>query len=65
LAFHIRKTAEGRALWLKRLTPAIVWGPKVQARIFATKGDARLTLALIPKADRAAIVDDETPESGN
>jgi hypothetical protein len=59
LPFHIRKTAEGRALWLKRLTPAIVWGPKAQAMKFASKGDARLVLPLIPRADQATVADDD------
>lgn len=59
MAFTICKTANGQSLWLKRLTPAIVWGPKDQAMKFATKGDARLVLPTIPKADQAAVVEDE------
>ncbi len=64
MAFYICKTTNGRSLWLKRLTPAIVWGPKAQAMTFATKGAARLVLPHVPKADQAAVVDDETGEGG-
>jgi hypothetical protein len=59
LAFTIRKTVNGKSVWLKRLSPAIVWGPKAQAMKFEAKGDARLVLPSIPKADRAEVVDEE------
>lgn len=58
MAFYIRKTANGKSVWLKRLAPAIVWGPKAQAMKFASKGAARLMLPAIPKADGAEVVDE-------
>lgn len=64
MAFYIRKTVNGKSLWLKRLVPAIVWGPKAQALKFESKGAARLVLPNIPKADRAEVVD-ETANGGD
>jgi hypothetical protein len=64
LAFYIRKMANGKSLWLKRLAPVIVWGPKVQAMTFASKGAARMVLPNVPKADKAEIVGDETADGG-
>jgi hypothetical protein len=65
VAFYIRKTANGRLVWLKRQVPAIVWGPKAQAITFATKGAARLVLANLPKADKAEIADGAADGAAN
>lgn len=60
MAFYIRKTIDGVTVWLKRVGPAIIWGPKGQALKFTAMGVARMTLQRIPKADKAEI---ETEES--
>lgn len=54
-SFYIRKTANGATIWLKRTGPAIIWGPKEQALEFISLGVARMTLRVLPKADRAEI----------
>ena len=56
VAFYIRKMVNGRSVWLKRMAPAIVWGPKSQAMPFASKGAARLILQNIPRADQAEVM---------
>jgi hypothetical protein len=58
VGFYIRKIANGNAVWLKRLTPAIVWGPKEQAMKFQSKGAARMVLPNVPKADQAEVIDE-------
>jgi hypothetical protein len=58
LAFYIRKTNNGVAVWLKRTGPAIIWGPKEQALRFTAIGVARMTLHAVPKADKAEIETD-------
>ena len=63
VAFYIRKMANGKAVWLKRVGPAVIWGPKPQAINFATRGVARMTLSNIPKADKAEVVDDAAGEA--
>lgn len=63
MAFYIRKLVDGKSLWLKRLAPAIVWGPKAQAMSFKSKGAARMVMPNVPKADRAEIVDEDASDS--
>jgi hypothetical protein len=63
VAFYIRKSVSGKTLWLKRLSPAIVWGPKDQAMTFQSKGAARMVLPNVPKADGAEVVDDDAPDA--
>jgi hypothetical protein len=58
VAFYIRKLANGKSLWLKRLVPATVWGPQEQAMKFDSKGAARMALPNVPKAEGAEIVED-------
>jgi hypothetical protein len=65
LAFNIRKMANGKPVWLKRLVPAVVWGPKDQAMKFESKGAARMVLPNVPKADRAEVVDEEANDGGD
>lgn len=62
MAFYIRKMANGNSLWLKRLAPAIVWGPKTQAMKFESKGAAHMVLPNVPKADRAEVVDEKADD---
>ena len=58
--YYIRKTASsGVTVWLKRVGPAIIWGPKDQALEFTAIGPARMTLHAIPKADKAEIETEE------
>jgi len=62
VAFYIRKMANGATVWLQRVGPAIIWGPKEQALQFIAIGVARQMLRRVPKADRAEIVgDDDKP----
>ena len=63
MAFYVRKSANGATVWLKRMGPAIIWGPKEQALKFPALGMARMALHSIPKADKAEIeTDDESPK---
>ena len=64
MAFYISKTANGVTVWLKRMGPAIIWGPKDQALQFTSVGVARMALQRIPKADKAEIETEgsETPK---
>ncbi|HEY1506430.1 MAG TPA: hypothetical protein VGF92_19145 [Stellaceae bacterium] len=59
MAFYIRKTANGVTVWLKRMGPAIIWGPKDQALKFTAIGVARMALQRIPKTDKVEIDTDE------
>lgn len=63
VAFYIRKTANGISSWLKRLSPAIVWGPKSQAMKFTTRGAARLALQNMPKQEQVDVIGDAAGES--
>ena len=60
MAFYIRKTANDVTVWLKRMGPAIIWGPQEQALRFTELGVARMALHKIPKADKAEIAADES-----
>lgn len=64
MASYISKTANGVTVWLKRMGPAIIWGPKDQALQFTAVGVARMALQRIPKADKAEIETEasETPK---
>ena len=59
--FYIEKKPNGVPVWLKRLGPAVVWGPKELAMKFPTLGTARMMLARVPKTDEARVVSDEEP----
>jgi hypothetical protein len=63
VAFYIRKMVNGRSVWLKRMAPAIVWGPKSQAMAFASKGAARLIQQNIPKADQAEVASEDASDA--
>jgi len=55
MAFYIRKTANGLHVWLKRDMPWVAWGPQDQARPFANKPDAVLTLRRLPREQRHGV----------
>jgi hypothetical protein len=49
MAFHIRKSVDGQAIWLTAIFPAVTWGPQEQALAFRTTGHARQALARLPQ----------------
>lgn len=61
MAFYtIRKTTNGVTVWLKRMGPATIWGPKEQALRFTELGVVRLVLRSLPKAHNAEVETEET-----
>jgi hypothetical protein len=63
VVIYIRKTANGRTVWLTRVGPAMIWGPKDQALKFVAIGVARMALRSVAKTDQAEIeIDDDSAQ---
>jgi hypothetical protein len=55
MTFLIYKIVGRQTMWLKSISPAVTWGPRTQARTFATKGEAiRAFSSLKPSNAKAA-----------
>jgi hypothetical protein len=53
MAFQICKLVDGRSMWLKGALPMVTWGPRKQATLFATKGEARRVANDLPTKEGA------------
>jgi hypothetical protein len=62
MAFLIYKVVDGAPMWFKRASPMVTWGPRPQATLFKTKGDARRAVSgLSAKEQPVTIVEDRLP----
>ena len=66
MLYRVRKTVDGKPLWMTRAHPSIAWGLHDAARGFSTEREARHALAAVPKVDRAVIAEDaaDAPSRG-
>jgi hypothetical protein len=49
-------------MWLKRASPMVTWGPRSQATLFPTKGEAGCAANNLPtKEGPVGIVEDDAP----
>jgi hypothetical protein len=51
MAFLVYKIIGRQTMWLKSISPAVTWGPRRQARTFATKGEATRALSSLKPRD--------------
>jgi hypothetical protein len=52
MAFYVVRHVDGNDIWLKRVTPWVVWGPQDQALVFPTQARAAAAARRVPPAWR-------------
>lgn len=65
MAFYIRRGIAGAELWLKRVAPYVTWGPREQAKRFASRSEALTALRIAARgvAETVTIVAEERSAS--
>jgi hypothetical protein len=56
MTFKICKVVDGRAMWLKKFSPATTWVARAQGKGFKTKDEATLIASRLTAAGQAATV---------